>query len=133
MPRLTSFVAAFVAAFAISTVALGAAELSPQTSSESMVMITVTPHPGGAGKWEFEVTLNTHSGALNDDLVKSAVLVTADGKQFAPTAWRGDGPGGHHRKGVLSFESTEPSTSAVELRIQRPGETAARSFRWALN
>jgi hypothetical protein len=98
-----------------------------------MVMITVTPHPGAAGKWEFDVTLNTHSGALNDDLVKSAVLVTADGKQFAPTAWRGDGPGGHHRKGVLSFESTEPSPSAVELRIQRPGETAARSFRWALN
>ena len=132
MPRLTPFAAALAAALA-STVALGAGALSPQTSSGSMVMITVTPHPQAAGKWEFDVALNTHSGAMNDDLVKSAVLVTADGKQFAPTAWRGDGPGGHHRKGVLSFESTEASTSAVELRIQRPGEPAARSFRWALN
>lgn len=132
MPRLTSLVAALASAFALSTGALGAPALSPQTSSESMVMITVTPRAEGAGAWEFDVALNTHSGALDDDLMKSAVLVTADGRQFAPKAWRGDAPGGHHRKGVLSFESVEPATAAVELRIRRPGEPAARSFRWAL-
>lgn len=133
MLRLTSLVAAFIAALAVSLVAFGAAALSPRTSSESMVTITVTPHPEGAGKWEFDVALDTHSGALNDDLEKTAVLITADGKRFTPTAWRGDGPGGHHRKGVLSFESTEVSPSAVELRIQRPGEREVRSFRWSLN
>jgi hypothetical protein len=132
MPRLTSF-AALAAALALSTAALATAALSPQTSSESMVTITVTPHPEGTGNWEFDVTLNTHSGALNDDLAKSAVLVTADGKQLVPTSWRGDAPGGHHRKGVLRFESVQPSPSALELRIQRPGEPAARSFRWTLN
>ena len=133
MLRLTSLVAAFIAALAVSLVAFGAAALSPRTSSESMVTITVTPHPEGAGKWEFDVALDTHSGALNDDLEKTAVLITADGKRLTPTAWRGDGPGGHHRKGVLSFESTEVSPSAVELRIQRPGEREVRSFRWSLN
>ena len=133
MPRLTSLLAAFGTAFAVSAAALAAPVLSPRTSSESMVTITVTPHSGNAGEWEFDVALNTHSGALDDDLLKSAVLVTADGKRFTPTAWRGDGPGGHHRSGVLRFESTGPSPSAVELRIQRTGEAAPRSFRWALN
>ena len=132
MPRLTSLVAALAAAFALSTGALAAPALSPQTSSQSAVMITITPHAQGAGAWEFDVTLNTHSGALNDDLLKSAVLVIADGTQLAPAAWRGDGPGGHHRKGVLRFESVEPSAAAMELRIQRAGEPAARSFRWSL-
>lgn len=132
MPRLTLPFAAFAAAFAFSTCVFAAAALSPQTSNQSAVMVTVTPHPADAGAWDFEVALNTHSGALDDDLLKSAVLVTADGKRLAPVAWRGDGPGGHHRKGVLRFESVAPSATAMELRIQRPGEPAARSFRWAL-
>lgn len=133
MPRLTMYAAAIAAALALSAPALGAATLSPQTSSQSMVTITVTPHREGAGNWEFDVALNTHSGALDDDLEKSAVLVTADGQRLAPTSWRGDGPGGHHRKGVLRFEAVEPSTSAMELRIQRAGEPSARSFRWTLD
>ncbi len=132
MPRLTPFVAALAAALALSTAALAAPALSPQTSSASAVMITVTPRPLDAGAWEFDVALNTHSHALDDDLLKSAVLVTADGKQLAPTSWRGDGPGGHHRRGVLRFDSVAPSTAEVELRIARPGEAVPRSFHWTL-
>jgi hypothetical protein len=132
MPRLTPHFAAMAAALAFSTAAFAAPALGPQTSSESSVMITVTPHAVAAGAWEFEVALNTHSGALEDDLLRSAVLVTADGNRIAPTEWRGDGPGGHHRRGVLRFASVSPSAQTLELRIARPGEAAPRSFHWAL-
>ena len=44
----------------------------------------------------------------------------------------GDPPGGHHRKGVLRFAPIAPVPDAVELRLQRPGESAPRSFTWTL-
>lgn len=44
--------------------------------------------------------------------------------------WLGDPPGGHHRKGVLRFNAVEPQAREFELRIMRPGESAARVFRW---
>lgn len=132
MPRLTPILAAVAAALALSTAAVAAPALSPQTSSEAAVMITVTPRAVAPDAWEFEVALNTHSKALDDDLLKSAVLVTADGKRIAPSAWRGDGPGGHHRKGVLRFDAVAPSAAGLDLRISRAGEARPRSFHWAL-
>lgn len=41
-------------------------------------------------------------------------------------------PGGHRREGVLKFAAFEPFPESVELRIARPGEAAARTFRWQL-
>jgi len=39
-------------------------------------------------------------------------------------------PGGHHRKGMLRFKPTTASPASVELRLQRPAESAPRVFRW---
>lgn len=110
----------------------GAAEALPARSSMvSGVTITVRPTRLAAPRWEFEVVLESHSADLKDDLAKSASLV-ADGTAATPLAWRGDPPGGHHRKGVLEFKPVTPLPAGFELAIQRTGEPVPRVFRWTL-
>ena len=117
-------------------VALGAtaAELAPQNSQAGGVGISVQPTEvsAAAATWQFKVRLTTHSGSLDDDLTRTATLVDAAGKQHPAAGWDGDPPGGHHRKGVLRFKAQSPRPEALELRIQRPGESAPRTFRWKL-
>ncbi len=104
---------------------------STRTSSEGGVTLEITPRPAahGGGEWEFAVKLDTHSGALSDDLVNTAVLL-ADDHQILPSRWTGAGPGGHHREGVLTFPAPTQPVKSIELRVQRSNETAARIFRW---
>lgn len=103
--------------------------LAPQTSSERGVTVKVAPQSLG-NRWEFTITLDTHSADLSDDLTQSATLTTGDGRRFKPVGWSGAAPGGHHRQGVLAFEVPPPRPQAIELRIARPGEAAPRTFRW---
>ena len=65
-----------------------------------------------AKTWDFEVTLETHTQALSDDLAKSSVLI-ADGKQYMPLGWEGAPPGGHHRKGLLRFKAIAPQPRSM--------------------
>jgi hypothetical protein len=105
-----------------------------QTSVDRGVTIKVTPKAIGAsdGRWEFSVVLDTHSADIGDDLVQSASLTTDDGRTLKPASWTGAAPGGHHREGVLAFDVPTPRPASIELRIVRPGESAARTFRWQL-
>jgi hypothetical protein len=131
-PRLTLFISGIL----VSLLAAGAfaAELGAQRSSAGGVIVAVTPQnlAASAKSWDFKVVLDTHSGELKDDLAKSAVLVVDGGGSYTPTAWQGDPPGGHHREGTLKFNAISPRPKAIELRIQRPGESKPRSFRWQL-
>jgi hypothetical protein len=122
--------ALILAAFALQTPAQAQAPAA-QTTNAGGVTVKITPRPvaDGATQWEFAVVLDTHSQNLDDDLVKSAVLV-ADGAQISPTEWRGAGAGGHHREGVLVFAAPDKPANSVEIRIQRSGESAPRVFRW---
>jgi hypothetical protein len=110
------------------------AELTTQKSSERSVTVAVTPQnvSADAKTWDFKIVLDTHSGDLSDDLVKSALLLDGAGGQHVPIAWDGAPPGGHHREGVLRFKPVTPRPAAIELRITRPGEPSPRSFRWQL-
>jgi len=112
-----------------------ATELGTQKNSERGVTVAVTPQnlSAGASTWDFKVVLDTHSGDLNDDLVKAAVLLDGTGMQHVPVAWDGAAPGGHHREGVLKFKPVSPTPATIELQIKRAGEANPRSFRWQLN
>ncbi|MDO9216477.1 MAG: hypothetical protein Q7U14_04345 [Lacisediminimonas sp.] len=105
-----------------------------QSSSEQGVTVQVTAKSIGlpGNQWEFSVVLDTHSADLSDDLVQSATLTTDNGRTFKPAGWLGAPPGGHHREGVLAFDVPAPRPRAIELRINRPGESAPRTFRWQL-
>jgi hypothetical protein len=70
---------------------VGAGDLAARSSYLGGVSVSVTPKEvaPSAATWEFSVGLNTHSQDLSDDLVKSPVLIDAQGGKHAPTAWEG--------------------------------------------
>ena len=105
-----------------------------QTSNERGIKITVILQNirNATNAWAFEVTLETHTQPLNDDLTRSATLI-ADGKRYLPLAWAGAPPGGHHRKGMLRFKAAGPQPRSMELQIRLTGDTSPRSFKWLLN
>ena len=113
-----------------------AADLASQSNEDSGVTIAVKPVEvsAGASIWTFQVSLSSNSQDLRDDLVRTAHIVNRARKiNEVAAGWKGDAPGGHQRKGVLSFKALAPLPTAIELRIQRAGETAPRMFRWDLD
>lgn len=123
----------FLTAVVIFSFHVSAADGLPiQTTNQSAVTVKVTPRNLQGEVWEFDVVFDTHSQALNDDLTKEAVLVAKDGTKVSPVDWKGDPPGGHHRKGVLRFNALKPAPATVTLLISRPGEPQPRSFLWDL-
>lgn len=112
-----------------------AGDLAQQSSQGGGVSVRVKPVDlsPGATTWSFQVALDTHSGDLGDDLAAIAVIVDPSGKQYRAVGWEGGAPGGHHRKGMLRFNAPSPRPHSIEVRIQRPGEAAARTFRWQLD
>ena len=115
----------------IAAVAATAAELSTIKSTSNGVTIAVTPQFMSNGPLEFKIVLDTHSQDLNDDLLKSAVLIDNANNRYTPIDWQGAGPGGHHREGILRFAPLREPT-AIELQITRAKEQSPRSFRWKL-
>lgn len=110
------------------------AQLDTRTSAAAGVTVKVTPKlvTADVPAWEFAVVLDSHVQDLADDLLKTTVLLDGAGSAQSPSAWEGAAPGGHHREGLLRFEAIKPRPAAIELQLQRPGESAPRSFRWDL-
>lgn len=105
--------------------------LPAQSSEANGVTVKVTPPQllDGAAEWAFVVVLDTHSQDLSDDLVANSVL-SVDGVELKPLRWAGPAAGGHHREGMLVFANPGKRPAALELRLQRPGETSPRVLRW---
>ena len=131
--RSGALVAAWVLALGLTAVA-SAEPLQPRTSNAAAVTVEVKPLglTPVAKSWDFEVTMNTHTQALDQDLARVSVLVDDGDKQYTPSAWKGDPPGGHHRKGVLQFAPVPGNPKSLELRITGVGAPQARVFAWKL-
>jgi len=108
--------------------------LETKENTEGPVSVTVTPRnlEEGLTTWDFEMALDTHSQELNYDLTSLVELVDDQGKIYQPSAWEGDNPTGHHRKGVLKFNAVSPRPKSWELKISNVGGVAERSFKWIL-
>ncbi len=128
-----SVIVAFLIAVAVALPS-AAAESGSQKTTDSGVTVTVTPKnlSREAATWDFFVVLDTHSQELSDDLLKSSMLLDGAGGRYAPIAWDGAAPGGHHREGVLRFKTPSLKPQSIELQIKRNSETAPRSFRWPI-
>lgn len=115
--------------------AAGEMPAGPQSNVVNGVTVKVTASDLAAGSatWAFAVVLDTHSQDLADDLAATVVLVTDDGREIRPSAWKGPGAGGHHREGKLEFNAPTPRPRSVEMKMQRAGEAAPRVFRWTLS
>lgn len=96
------------------------------------VTVRVTPKElsGDATSWSFEISLDTHSVALDQDLKKIAKLIDNQGQSRRPTSWTGDSSGGHHTAGILSFE---PLPTAQEITLELGNIAGSkRIFTWQL-
>ena len=131
--RSGALLAAITLSLALTAMA-SAQPLQPRSSDAAGVSVTVKPLglTPGAKSWDFEVTMNTHTQALDQDLAHVSVLVDDGGKQYTPSAWKGDPPGGHTRKGVLQFAPVPGNPKSLELRITGVGAPDARVFAWTL-
>jgi hypothetical protein len=116
----------------LASLSVAAADLPARTSAAGGVTLKATPRSLAASAWEFALAFDTHTQDLSDDVAKTARLIADGGTAYAPLEWQGDPPGGHHRSGVLRFRPVTPVPQAIELRVQRAGESAPRSFRWEL-
>lgn len=108
--------------------------LETKKSNDGPVTVAVTPKSLGESlaSWDFDITLNTHSEELGEDLVAVSELVDDQGKSYKPISWEGTLPGGHHREGVLKFNPISPRPKSIELKIKNVGGIPERSFKWNL-
>ena len=62
-----------------------AADLETLTNRDGPVTVKVTPKniSPGTRSWDFEITLNTHSVPLDQDIARAAVLAADSGKPYA--------------------------------------------------
>ena len=106
--------------------------LETKESTEGPVSVTVTPLglENNSPTGNFEISLDTHSEELSADLVAVSELVDDQGKIYLPISWEGDGPGGHHREGVLKFNPISPKPKSLVLKIKDVGGIPERSFKW---
>jgi hypothetical protein len=130
----------FIAAVSITAALAGSLIAAAQTGSlaakqndEGTVSVSVTPQDvsGTADGWRFAVQFNTHTTPISQDMVAVASLNGNDAEE-RPTAWEGDPPGGHHRRGVLVFQPINPVPSTFTLHIRDVGGVADRTFTWDL-
>lgn len=106
--------------------------LGARTNNEGAVEITVTPKKLSDKEWAFEMTLNTHSVDIGEDLTKASVLINENGNEYNPIEWQGDPPGGHHRSGILKFNSISPRPTLITLKIRQVDGIEERNFTWQL-
>jgi len=99
---------------------IDAATLETQSAIVSGVNISATPQIS-AKIWSFDIVLDTHSGSLDDDLLKTFYLEDDQGHKYYPAGWSGDVPGGHHRTGELKFNGTYPQPEIFKLTIRLSG------------
>jgi len=102
-----------------------------QASNDNGVRVTVTPKTLAQNQAaEFEVSLNTHSVDLSQDLAVVSELRDDQGHSYVPSRWDGSPPGGHHRKGTLIFPSLKAPVQSVTLIIRDVAKVPERTFTW---
>jgi hypothetical protein len=108
--------------------------LPMRENNEGQVRASVTPQnlSKTADAWRFEVRFNTHVTPITQDMVAVASLSDGKGVGEKPTAWEGDPPGGHHRRGVLVFKPMNPMPATITLHIRQVGGVPDRAFTWNL-
>jgi len=108
-------------------------KLEPKTDSQASVTVKVTPSDTSpqSAEWKFDVAMDTHLVELNQDMLKSAVLVDDQEKGYTPLRWDGPNAGGHHREGTLVFQPISPLPKSIELKISGVGGVI-RDFSWQL-
>ncbi|MBI5620750.1 hypothetical protein HY949_03155 [Candidatus Gottesmanbacteria bacterium] len=78
----------------------------------------------------FQIVFDTHSVNLDFDVATAARLTDDQGNAFGTATWFGDPPGGHHRKGTLSFPIPMVQASIATLTLKDVAGVKERTFVW---
>ena len=106
--------------------------LPTKTAVQNGLTIQVTPSPFKYGdEVKFSLGLDTHSGDLNFDLTKVAILEDGNGTKYTPIGWSGSAAGGHHREGTLTFAPFQNKPSSMKLILPSVYD-ADWGFEWEL-
>jgi len=103
--------------------------MGKKTTTAGPVDVVVTPKRLTRQRAVFTVDLNNHQIDLTGDYTKGSTL-SVGGRSWGTPTWTGDGPGGHHRVGRLSFAAAGKPTGAAVLRIGGLPELV--TVRWVL-
>lgn len=126
----TTIVLAGIAAFtilAVWTIITGKRAPAPD---EGSVTVAVTPQELIPGKPAiFQIVFDTHSVDLNFDVAQIAELRSEKGNTYGAPVWSGDPPGGHHRKGTLTFPTPLAATN-ITLTLNTIAGIPERTFEW---
>ncbi|KKU25128.1 MAG: hypothetical protein UX37_C0030G0001, partial [Microgenomates group bacterium GW2011_GWA2_46_16] len=129
---------------AVSVIATGNKTVEPAPTSASSrfetkeqasgnLTVIVTPQELAAGKpVTFEIVFDTHSVNLDFDVTKAAELRDEQGNTYGTPAWDGDPPGGHHRKGTLTFPIPTEKATTITLSLKNISGVNERTFLWKL-
>lgn len=104
-----------------------------QENEGGNVTVIITPKNLKVGdNPEFEVKFETHSVELNFDVSQVSKLYDDKGNILTMPSWEGNPPGGHHRKGILTFSSPLGEIEYVELTMLNIAGIKERKFKWRL-
>lgn len=100
--------------------------------SEGNVTVIVTPLKLIRGESPvFQLTFETHSVDLSFDVSAITTLMDDIGILYGVPVWNGSPPGGHHRKGTLSFsQPLAPSIQQVTITLFNIADVPKRTFTW---
>lgn len=101
-----------------------------KTDEQANVTVVITPIDlsSKSTEWKFNVVMDTHSVELDQDMVKSVVLIDDQGNEYKSLKWDGT-TGGHHREGMLIFSRITPTPKSIELKVSSIGDVV-RNFVW---
>ncbi|KKQ45277.1 MAG: hypothetical protein US63_C0019G0008 [Candidatus Moranbacteria bacterium GW2011_GWC2_37_8] len=111
-------------------------EFQTQENNEGLIKIKVVPKSSlnqEESQWKFEVILDSHALEIMNDMSKDSVLVDDKGNVYRSITWEGDAPGGHHREGILVFDSIAPKPNSITLQIKNVGDVENRDFSWKID
>lgn len=105
-----------------------------QSNKERGVRVEVVPVQVKPGRQiRFEVRMSTHSVPLVQDLMAVSVLDDGIGNLIEPVNWEGSPPGGHHRRGILSFPELSDQMKMLTLIIKGVSGVEKRRFQWTID
>lgn len=103
--------------------------LPPEEMRAGDVTIKVTPKQVTDRRAVFRISIDTHSTDLDID-VATAARLRVGGVEWPGARYAGDGPGGHHREGVVRFRAASAPYGAMRLTINAFGDSV--TARWNL-
>jgi hypothetical protein len=122
---------ALIVAFGLSSTVAAYDELIDRQAGIRVSVLPVSLTRGHQAR--FKVWITTHSGELNQNMLKISLLLDDQDREYSPIRWKGSQPGGRYYHGDLFFPPLDDNVKWVKLLIKGVGGVENRDFTWKLD